>query len=203
MRDEFRADELKHPWLTLLLNAYEAADLGIAADVRSRLALGGPAVACKKGCGTCCGLHEIPVYPIELEGINWYVVERLRPPLREAVAANLVTAGPSAACPFLVEGACAIYTVRPIACRQFIVFGAQCGEGEDPFHTRRPDVLTPAEGWRLRAFAMTLGFYFTPPKDEFMASMAADEIIQSMARNLRAQNWKRLLQMLGLTGSPQ
>lgn len=196
MRDAFRADELKHPWLTLLLDAYEAADRGIEADVRARVASGGPGVACKKGCGTCCGLHEIPVYPIELEGISWYVVERMPPELRETVAANLCAADASAACPFLVEGACSIYPVRPIACRQFIVFGKPCEEGEDPFHTRRPDVLTPGEGWRLRAFAKTISFYGTPSKDEFLALMDADEIIQGMARNLRAEDWKRLIAML-------
>ncbi|MBS1114086.1 MAG: hypothetical protein H6Q92_1849, partial [Nitrospirae bacterium] len=37
-------------------------------------------------------------------------------------------------------------------CRQFNVFGSPCAEGEDPYYTRREDVLLPIKQYTDRAF---------------------------------------------------
>ena len=51
----------------------------------------GRTLACAKGCAACCRSHAtIPVYPLELMGMTWYVVEQLQPPLRAQVRDNLI-----------------------------------------------------------------------------------------------------------------
>ena len=57
--------------------------------------------------------------------------------VRQALAARLAafggeTARLGATCPFLHEGRCAVYPVRPMACRRYIVYGAPCARGRIP-----------------------------------------------------------------------
>lgn len=193
-RDTLRVDELRHPWLTLLLDTYIAADTGISEDIGALSK--GRAVACAKGCDACCSLKDIPIYPLELNGIYWYVIEKLPAETKARLKPRLSASAQTGECPFLLDGACSIYDVRPIACRQFIVYGRRCAQGEDPFHTRRADVLSPSEGWRLRAFAISLGFYGPVPKDDFHALMSADEVIQTLARNLKSHPWAKLSELI-------
>ena len=81
----------------------------------------------------------MPVYPLEIMGLYWCCVERLREPTRERLCQRLAQTGGRIGCPFLLDDACA---VRPMACCQLDVFGRRCSEGEDAFDTRRPDVMT-------------------------------------------------------------
>lgn len=196
-REHYGVYELKYPWLAILLDAYKVVDEGVSADMERHEAKSGKPHACQKGCAGCCSLKDIPVYPLELNGIYWYAVELLNSPVREAVIDQLRTAvDPKAPCPFLVDSACSIYPLRPAACRQFNVFGRACTQGEDPFFTRRSDVLTPSEDWRLRAFGITLPFYGMKVKGEIQIMMAADEIIQSKALNLKSHKWARLAELM-------
>lgn len=192
-RDHYGAAELKYPWLTMLLDAYAVVDEGVSEDIKKHEAKSGKTLACQKGCAWCCSLKDIPVYPIELNGIYWYAIEMLQSKARETVTARLrQSVDPNAPCPLLLDSACSIYPLRPAACRQFNVFGRVCSQGEDPFFTRRPDVLTPSEDWRLRAFGITLPFYGIKVKGEIQIQMAADEIIQSKAINLKSHQWAKL-----------
>lgn len=196
-RDRYGAFELKYPWLTILLDAYKVVDEGVSSDIEKYKTKSGKPHACQKGCAWCCSLKDIPVYPLEINGIYWYVIEMLSSPVREAVIENLRTASdPKAPCPLLVDSACSIYPLRPAACRQFNVFGRACTEDEDPFFTRRADVLTPSEDWRIRAFAITLPFYGMNVKGEIQVMMAADEIIHSKALNLKSQKWAKLAELM-------
>jgi Fe-S-cluster containining protein len=43
-------------------------------------------------------------------------------------------------CPFLLDGKCSVYPLRPLACRIFYVFQIPCGIGEDPIISRPIDV---------------------------------------------------------------
>ena len=61
-------------------------------------------------------------------------------------------------CPFLVNSACAVHPVRPVSFRQFNVFTAPA-PGEDPYYTRRDDVLVPLPEYTDRAFAAVVTFY--------------------------------------------
>lgn len=152
-------DEKVHSWLPMLLDAYHLIDEGIAAAIGTEKQKGRKP-ACTKGCSSCCKTHEtIPVYPLELVGITWYVTEKITGTKRAILREQLRDHKENGSCPFLVDGACSIHEVRPISCRQFIVFGGPCSEGEDPYYTRRKDVLTPIREYVDRAFFTMLPFY--------------------------------------------
>ena len=69
-------------------------------------------------------------------------------------------------CPFLIDNACSIHPLRPLACRNYNVFGQQCAEGEDAYYTRRGDVLTPHQKNTDLAFDTMLPFYGAKNKAE-------------------------------------
>lgn len=92
---------------------------------------GQPPVACGKGCATCCTLRVVATPPELLLVARFLRATApayaragvdLQARLREADAA---TRGLDEAqrvalrrrCPFIVQGACAVYKVRPLACR--------------------------------------------------------------------------------------
>ena len=162
----FPNDEAHFSWLPMLLDAYFIADQGVAEGIRRETAQG-RSLACAKGCSNCCRSHKtIPVYPLELVGMTWYVTERLPAPLREPLKVQLRAHAEGDACPFLVDGICAVHPMRPLACRQFNVFGQACAEGEDAYYTRRQDVLTPLKDYTDRAFDVMLPFYGVIKKAE-------------------------------------
>lgn len=191
-RLRFPEDERKQPWLPLLLDAYSIVDQGISASVsrekrRRRLDL-----ACKQGCDSCCRFQkDIPVYPLELVGIYWYVIEKLSEPVRSEVREKLGAFRHEDACPFLISGACAIHPLRPIGCRLFNVFGTSCKEGEDPFYTRRDDVLTPSPEITERAFRVMLPFYgYTDEKVK--DAVIRNRLFHAEAKPIHSLMWQEL-----------
>ena len=78
-----------------------------------------PYVACGKGCSACCQMnvqiHQIEANFIEKEtGIKPARITRSLPhPLDEFLGVS---------CPFLEDGSCTIYEVRPFACRKHFSF---------------------------------------------------------------------------------
>jgi Fe-S-cluster containining protein len=159
VRLSFPDDEAAHPWLALLLEGYQIFDDGVAEAVRIEQKKGRTLV-CKKGCASCCRAHtDIPVYPLELVGMSWYATEKVKNPLRKKLAKQLKNYKKSNVCPFLVGDVCSIHELRPGACRSFNVFDKACEEGEDAFHTRREDVLTPLQKYMDKAFNAMLPFY--------------------------------------------
>jgi uncharacterized protein len=93
--------------------------------------------------------------------------------------------------PFLVDDACAVHALRPMACRQFNVFDTPCAEDEDPFYNRRQDVLTPSETFKNKAFWVTLPFYgIVDEKDKDIA--IKENHIHRQIRVLQQCNWKEL-----------
>jgi Fe-S-cluster containining protein len=89
-------------------------------------------VACSKGCSSCCKTHQtIPVYPLELVGISWYVTEKISGHGRELLKNQLRVYKENDPCPFLLSGSCIVHPMRPISCREFIVFGKPCTELEE------------------------------------------------------------------------
>ncbi len=184
----FPEDESRHPWLTLLLEAYRITDAGVAEGIR-REERQGRTLACARGCAACCRSHAtIPVYPLELMGMTWYAVERLPAPLRARVRENLQHNADIAACPFLVDEACAIHPLRPQACRHFNVFGQACAEGEDAYYTRRQDVLTPIKRYMDQATDVMLPFYGMQHKAQRRAAIAAGSL-HALATVMKDCNW--------------
>jgi Fe-S-cluster containining protein len=193
-RLHFPQDEKRLPWLPMLLDAYAIADTGINIAIRDEEKHRTVRLACRKGCGSCC-VHQrdIPLYPHELVGIYWYVTEKLSPAVRDVLKRHLASHTPASPCPFLIEGSCSIHPLRPLGCRQFNVFTMPCEQGEDPYHTRREDVLTPIQDYTDRAFAAVLPFYDL--KKESDAGKAV-RLIRSQIMNLQTFNWNRLVAII-------
>jgi Fe-S-cluster containining protein len=200
-------DEGRLGWLGPLLGAYHRIDQGVHEAVR-REEVKGRRLACAKGCSACCRSHlTIPVYPLELMGLYWYCAERLEVPLRGRLKAQLDAFVGGGACPFLVDGSCAVHPMRPIACRQFNVFDRVCDEGEDAFHTRRGDVLTPLRRYADDAYELMLPFYGVKDRQERRAAIKTGRI-HALARVLQGLDWTKLAERMeraagGLSGSGQ
>lgn len=188
-------DESRIPWLTMLLNYHAIIDAGVIEAIAIENQ-SGRECACKRGCTVCCiGQTDIPVYPIELAGIYWHCAEKLADAERPELIERLTHASADAACPFLNDGSCAIYPVRPAACRQFNVFGTACVSGEDAYFTRRGDVLNPIREFVDAAMMETLPFYgVTDPIDQEEVISAG--ALDNHALNLRKMDWQRLAGVL-------
>jgi Fe-S-cluster containining protein len=190
-RLSFPGDEKLHPWLPLLLEAYYIMDKGIARAIDTEQKRGRE-LACRKGCSNCCKTHkDIPVYPLELTGISWYAVEKITGPQRAALMKQLEQSGEGGPCPLLLDGACSIHFVRPLACRQFNVFGKPCGEGEDPYYTRRGDVLSFVKKHVDQAFFIMLPFYGVEKESE-RVKVIETGAFHKMVKELHSCNWKSL-----------
>jgi Fe-S-cluster containining protein len=197
----FPEDEKRLPWLPMLLDAYAIADTGIAVALRDAERKQKKKLACGKGCGNCCEHQkDLPLYPHELVGIYWYVSEKMAAPMREALKNRLAAHAPDSPCPFLIDGSCSIHPLRPVGCRQFNVFTTPCAPGEDPYYTRRNDVLVPLAEYTDRAFAEAAPFY--PKQGTDIAG--AVKFIRSQIMNLHVFDWMKLVSILeqaGLRGS--
>ncbi len=189
-RVHFPEDEQRLPWLPMLLDAYALADTGVAIAVREEGKKRNKKLACGKGCGNCCAQQQdLPFFPHELVGIYWYASEKMAPAVRDIVRGRIAGAAASA-CLFLVDDSCSIHPLRPIGCRQFNVFSAPCSPGEDPYYTRRDDVLTPSADYTDRAFAAVIPFYNMNGERDIAKAI---KLIRSQIMNLRSFDWSKLL----------
>lgn len=194
-RLRFPDDEEKLPWLSALLEAYAVIDRGVSFAINVEKEKRNRRLACRQGCDKCCGTHkDIPVYPLELVGLYWFSSEKTDGQLREALKERLSSHREGEACPFLITGSCSVHPVRPVACRQFNVFGEPCREGEDPYYTRRDDVLTPIQGYTNKAFSVMLPFYGTTEGED--EAQAVKRIIHTQVLNLQTYDWKKLLRLM-------
>jgi len=137
--------EEQHPWLTLLLDAYHILTTGTAIAIADEEKKRGAALACGAGCNACCLRPEVPLSQLELLGIWWYVIEKMPPDEREVLNKRLLRHREERTCPFLDKTHCAIYPLRPLACRFLHIFGAPCKSEEIPIETRPDDVWVPQE----------------------------------------------------------
>ncbi|MBF0518911.1 MAG: YkgJ family cysteine cluster protein [Nitrospirae bacterium] len=177
----------------MLLDSYAIIDTTIESAIGLQYKSKKKGLACQNGCCHCCKTHkDIPVYPHELVGIYFYVTEKIKMPVRETLKWQLQFSKKSDACPFLISSSCVIHIVRPAACRQFNVFGTPCAEGEDPFFTRREDVLTPNVNHTNQAFHAVLDFYGIKDEKEKRKFIKSNKI-HSQAKNLRELKWPQLI----------
>jgi len=190
-RFRFADDEARQPWLALLLDVQELTDHAVAEGIQ-RETRKGKTLACARGCASCCRTHtDIPVYPLELMGIAWYATEKLEAPLRAQVQKQLEQHAEHAACPFLVDEACAIHPLRPMACRHFNVFQRQCAPGEDAFHTRREAVLTPIKTLKDKTLRLMLRHHDIKSETERRRQVETGEV-HRLAQSLRDMRWETL-----------
>ncbi len=195
MRLQYPAEEKRIPWLAQLLDAYAIIDTGVAIGIRNEEKREKKKLACTKGCGNCCvSQKDLPLYPHEIVGIYWFVAEKMDPALRSRLRENLGPDAKDGPCPFLVDGSCSIHPLRPAGCRLFNVFTKPCTPGEDPYYTRRDDVLVPPPAYTDRAFAAALPFYALP---EATADREGSvRIVRSQIMNLREFDWQKLAALL-------
>ena len=201
-RDNFAPESEDLPAeLKPLVEAYAVIDRGVAGDVLKHSLKHRAELACKRGCAECCGQTDIPLYPLEARGIAWYVRERMEAVLREVIMGRvreLRKLGRAEerrlsgqGCVFLVDGACTVHLMRPVACRLYNVFGAECAQGEDPYYTRRVEVLEPSAEARERAFFLMLPYYgITDDTERYYAIQ--DGWLDRQAVNLREYEWREL-----------
>lgn len=195
-RLSFPQDEEAHPWLRFALESYYQADVGVWQAIAQEAAKG-RTLACAKGCSACCRSHTtIPIFPLELLGLYWFVTLKLSPEMRRQLKPQLAGHERGAPCPFLVEGACAVHPMRPLACRHFNVFGRVCAEGEDAYYSRREDVLTPIRSHQDAAIAAMLPFHGLTSEAQRRGAMQAG-YIQGRARVLQDIDWGHLAARLG------
>ncbi len=192
-RLHFPEDEQCIPWLSRLLDAYAVADTGVAIAVRDAEKKEKKQLACSKGCDVCCRQKDIPLYPHELVGLYWLVSEKMTGVERDIVKQQLAEHAPGSPCPFLVDHSCTVHPVRPVSCRQFNVFTTPCAPGEDPYYTRRNDVLVPIVDYTDRAFAAVLPFY-QREKERDVAK--AVKLVRAQIMNLQEYEWKKLVKVM-------
>ncbi len=161
----------------------EIASLGIAAaftrsqqrhDERLASAADAPTLACKAGCSWCCHF-SVDVRAVEAFRILDYMRQHFslaeQERLRQEIAKNSLEVAPlddlermkrTVRCPFLVEGRCSIYPVRPQTCRNYhATDAAGCRKSyEEPDNLDIDPEFAPlvyqAGGAHVEAFARAL-----------------------------------------------
>lgn len=195
-RLNFPNAEAAFDWLPMILDAYFIADQGIYEGIQKELKKKGRSLACSKGCSTCCRTHvTIPVYPLELYGLYWYLSDEIEAGQKGRIIEQLSEFIPGKGCPFLVDGICGVHPMRPMACRFFNVFNRVCDENEDPFYTRRNDVFTPDEKVKEKALTMMLphhGIVQRPEKKEAIRSGYLNRFV----KNLQELRWPDIAERL-------
>lgn len=188
-------DEATHQWLGYAFDAYHTADIGIWKGIEAEERKG-RTLACAKGCSACCRSHTtIPIFPLELLGLYWFVTARLGVDTRTRLKPQLAEHVKGRPCPFLLDGVCAVHPMRPLACRHFNVFGRVCSEGEDAYYTRREDVLTPLRSYQDAALEAMLPFHGLTDEAQKHQAMQAGHL-QNQARVLQEIDWTNLADRL-------
>ena len=160
LRYRYNNRRLEHmPGMSLLLDALAVVDCGMAREVAQRE--GAPA------CGPNCfqwRMQPIPATPLEILAVRLFVEHELAPANREALKPVFALfcggrAALKAACPFLYNGFCSVYPVRPMSCRRYVVYGQPCAIGEDAMRTRPHNVMLPPQDALQAALRLTLPWY--------------------------------------------
>ena len=189
--------EKKYSWLTILLDAYAISDQFMSDDIRTEEKRRGIKVACHKGCSECCSRPDIPMNEIEFRGISWYVTEIAKPTLQNRLKPRLVQHFKTTICPFLLDEICSIYPVRPLACRDFVVYGEACDKDEDPYLTRREDIHLPNTDMGYHVAMRLLDgdmFGFSSQTEKEQAFHAG--IIVAKSTPMHEGNWQYLAKLI-------
>ena len=195
-RLSFPEEEKRHEWLPMLMEIYFITDKGVAEGIRRQEAKG-QTLACAKGCSTCCKAHAtIPVFPMELTGLYWYLIQKTSGDMRLKLQSQCANHQTGESCPLLVDGACGVHPLRPQACRHFNVFNQPCEEGEDAFYTRREDVLTPLKKFKEDALAKMLPFHNINGRTQRRDAIKSG-LINSYVQVLQEVDWPKLAARMG------
>jgi hypothetical protein len=76
-----------------------------------------------------------------------------------------------------------------------MVFRKPCSEGEDPYYTRREDVLTPLKRYTDSAFFVMLPFYGVEDENERWRMIGSGAVHQ-VVKLMQTCNWKSLAEKM-------
>jgi len=190
-RVRYPDDEARYQWLSMLLDAYHLDDSAIGEGLERERRKRTGTLACTKGCSHCCLNPTVPVTEIEIYGLIWYCRRRLEGQTKDVVTDQLLNSHTMRQCPFLVDGLCAVYPLRPIACRDFNVFGTQCEPYEDILSTRPDDIWSPGVDVARRV-SMTLLPYYGITDDKRKRQAFETGFLGRMIVPLHTVNWRHL-----------
>ncbi len=195
-RLSYPVHEARLDWLSMLLDIYFITDRGVTEGIL-RETRKGRELACFKGCSACCRSHTtIPIFPLEITGLYWYIIELTEGELREKLKKQCDTHQVGQPCPLLVDGACGVHPMRPQACRHFNVFGTPCAEGEDAFYTRRQDVLTPLKKYKDEAALKMLPFHKITGRNQRRDAIK-NNVLNRYVQVLQEIEWPKLAKRIG------
>lgn len=153
--------------------------LGGLQDKSNEQAPGMDRVACKAGCYYCCDVYVSAQAPRIFAIADWLRANSpdLKVEIARLAAADAAIRGHDVdaravtglACPFLSEGKCGIYPVRPAACRGFFSLSLEaciagaCGESEE---IPTPPHIHPLRGAYEQALSAVL-YHWRLPADHF------------------------------------
>jgi hypothetical protein len=195
-RLSYPEDEARFDWLSVLLDAYHVIDAGTALELRDEERRRGAGVACHRGCDNCCLRTVVPLNPLEVQGICWYASEKLAGAVRQAVQEQLRSHRQTPRCPFLVDSVCAVYALRPHACRLLHVFGRPCGPEEEVELTRPGDVWTHSSEVARLAATLVLPHFGVSGRREMEDAFEAG-LLFDISRPLHEFPWEQLLDRAG------
>ena len=157
-RTRFYDPRLEHgtPGTTLALEAMHMVDQSVQEAI-ARAAAQGRRLACGPGCDACCK-QAIPLTLLEGIVLVRYMQLHGSPEARRALLAPR-----GMDCPLLLNGQCAAYPVRPLACRRYLVLDRACAANECPTESRPRDMLIPSRKVLEKALAHTLPWYADRP----------------------------------------
>ncbi len=193
--------ENNYSWLPILLDAYAICDEGLRQEIITEEEKRGQAIACTKGCDSCCRQQDIPVSTPEFMGIVWYVTEMLDNEIRDELLKSLAPPGQTTQCPFLKDGACPVYPARPLACREYVVYRQVCVEGEDPYVTRRQDLHPATPDRRLQTARRFLDspVYNLPTRKKKIAAYNKG-VMYKFIPGMHEIDWRILIDLAKFTG---
>lgn len=144
LKDELNKARMIYPheqennWLSILLDIYHLVDSWVKVDIMQKGIEN--TIQCRKGCGHCCKTLTIPINHLEYKGLCWYISEVLGKEEKDRIKSRFLTWKEDSECPFLIEEACSVYPLRPIACRQYFVLNYPCYQTENPWLKRIEDI---------------------------------------------------------------
>ena len=195
-RKKYSEDEAKYQWLSMLLDAYHVNNWGTSKELKLEIQKRKQKPACHKSCHNCCLRPEAPISEIELNGISWFVSEKIDDKeLRSQLKTQLINHEETTRCPFLIFEVCSIYPLRPIACREFFVFGKPCDVDEQIIETRREDVWSPSRNTARKTAFKILPYYgFNSEADKLKAY--EDGFIHRKSMPMHSCDWKRMVETM-------
>jgi len=197
-RKKYPEDERKYKWLPMLLDAYYINDIGTQKELKYEIKIRKQKMACKKGCHICCLKPDVPICELEINGISWYVSEKVEnPEIRKMLNKQLSESNIHVECPFLVQKSCSIYPVRPLACREFYVFGKPCKFEEDPFIYRPNDIWSSSRKVARKSALKILPFYGITDTEEKIKAYEMG-FIASKSKPMHKCDWKILSESMKL-----